>query len=325
MNRRELMRSAAAVGVAGLAGKVWAQPLAQSPILDAHIHLFDPRRPGGIPWPKPEDTVIYKPALPERYAPIAEPLGVVGAIAIEASPALQDNDWVLSIAARNPIIVGFVGDLIPGSANYDQELERLHANPLFLGIRYGNLWGRDLGADLKKPRFVDGLRRLSSNGLELDSANPDADLIRAILSVSDAIPELRIVIDHLPSAPIPPAGPSQAEFWSNLRRLSKNPNIFFKLSEVPVRVHGAVPLDVAYYQQHLDQLWDIFGEDHILYGSDWPNSDHLATYAQTLKLVQAYVQQKGPAAREKVVFKNSQVAYRWRPRRANQRLVAAAT
>jgi L-fuconolactonase len=325
MNRRELMRSAAAVGAASLARNLWAQPPAQHPILDAHIHLFDPRRPGGIPWPKPDDTVIYKPALPERYAKIAGPLGVVGAIAIEASPVLQDNDWVLSVAARNPIIVGFVGDLIPAAAGYDQELERLHANPLFLGIRYGNLWGRNLGTDLKKTGFLNGLRRLSSNGLELDSANPDADLIRAILSVSDAIPELRIVIDHLPSAPIPPAGAAQIEFWSNLRRLSKNPNVFFKLSEVPVRVHGAVPLNVAYYQQHLDQLWDIFGENHILYGSDWPNSDHLATYAQTLKLVQTYVQQKGPAAHEKVFFKNSQAAYRWRPRRADQRLVAAAT
>jgi L-fuconolactonase len=325
MNRRELMRSAAIAGAASLTRNLWSQPSAPRPILDAHIHLFDPRRPGGIPWPKPDDTVIYKPALPERYAHIAEPLGVVGAIAIEASPVLQDNDWVLSFAARNPVIVGFVGDLIPGSAGYAQELERLHASPLFLGIRYGNLWGRNLGTDLHKPGFLDGLRQLSSNGLELDSANPNADLIRAILSVSDAIPELRIVIDHLPSAPIPPAGPAQAEFWLNLRRLSQNPNVFFKLSEVPVRVHDAVPLKVAYYRQHLDQLWDIFGENHILYGSDWPNSDHLATYAQTLKLVQTYVQQKGHAAYEKVFFNNSQAAYRWRPRRPNQRLAVAAT
>lgn len=320
INRRELMRSAALAGAAGLIPDLLAQSTTQPSILDAHIHLFDPRRSSGIPWPKPDDTVIYKPALPERYATIAEPLGVVGAIAIEASPALQDNDWVLSVAGRNPIIVGFVGDLIPGTAGYEQELDRLHNNPLFLGIRYGNLWGRNLGTDMKKPGFVDGLRRLSSYGLGLDSANPDVDLIRAILSLSDAIPELRIVIDHLPSAPVPSAGQEQNDFWSNLHHLSQNPNVFYKLSEVPIRVNGEVPLDIAYYQQHLDRLWDVFGEDHILYGSDWPNSDHLATYAQTLQVVQTYVQHKGAAVYKKVFFKNSQAAYKWKSRRANQRI-----
>jgi L-fuconolactonase len=118
IRRRELLQFAAIAGAAGVAQSLFAAPPAAMPILDAHVHLFDPRRPGGIPWPKPEDAVIYKPALPERYAAIAEPLGVVGAIAVEASPLPRDNDWVLATAARNPVIVGFVGDLIPGAPDY---------------------------------------------------------------------------------------------------------------------------------------------------------------------------------------------------------------
>jgi predicted TIM-barrel fold metal-dependent hydrolase len=323
MGRRDLLRSAALASAAGLVEPLFARQVAPTPILDAHIHLFDPRRPGGIPWPKPDDAVIYKPALPERYVEITEGLGVVGAIAVEASPLLKDNDWVLAVAERNPVIVGFVGDLIPGVSGFEEQLDRLHANPLFLGIRYGNLWQRDLGNDSKKPAFLDGLRRLSSYGLELDSANPDPDLIRAILHVSDQIPQLRIVIDHVPSAPIPAAGPSRTEYWSNLHRLSQNSNVYIKLSEIPVRVGDRVPLDVAYYRDHLDQIWEVFGEDHILYGSDWPNSDHLATYAQTLALVQAYVGRKGPAVCRKFFWSNSISAYKWRPRRANQRLASA--
>ena len=66
------------------------------PIIDTHIHMFDTRRPGGVPWPATTDTALYKPALPERYARIAGPLGVVGAIVVEASPLVSDNDWVLS-------------------------------------------------------------------------------------------------------------------------------------------------------------------------------------------------------------------------------------
>ena len=143
-------------------------------------------------------------------------------------------------------------------------------------------------------------------------------MIRAIVDVSDRIPELRIVIDHLPAAPVPPEGPARNEYWSHLRHLSHNPHIYIKLSEIPVRVGQQVPKDPAYYRARLDAIWDIFGEDHILYGSDWPNSDHLATYAETLALVRGYVEEKGAQASQKFFWKNSIAAYRWHPRRANQ-------
>src|SRR6201999_3788067 len=143
------------------------------PVIDTHIHLFDTGRPGGVPWPAKTDTKLYQPALPARYERIARPLGVVGAIVIEASPLASDNDWVLSVAANQPIIVGMIGDLIPATATYQKDLERLHANPLFLGIRYGNLWGRNLGLDAQKPDFLPGLKMLADQGLVLDSANPD--------------------------------------------------------------------------------------------------------------------------------------------------------
>ena len=203
MQRREFLRLGASI-----AGSLATTQLAQAlppviPIIDTHIHMFDTRRPGGVPWPATTDTALYKPALPERYASIAGPLGVVGAIVVEASPLVSDNDWVLSVAANHPIIVGMVGDLIPATPSYQKDLERLHANPLFLGIRYGNLWDRDLAVDAKKPGFLPGLKMLAEQGLVLDSANPDPALIRAIAGVADHLPELRIVIDHLPSARVP--------------------------------------------------------------------------------------------------------------------------
>ena len=318
MRRREVLKFAAAAGLTWAAGPFAAALPKTMPIIDAHIHLFDPERPGGVPWPEKSDTVIYKPALPGRYEKIASKFGVVGAIAIEASPLPADNDWILGVAAKNPVIVGVVGDLVPGSPTYLKELARLHANPLFVGIRYGNLWTRNLAVDAKKPGFMEGLKALADYGLELDSANPDASLVRAIADVSDRLPELRIVIDHLPSAPIPAAGPERDDYWSHLRHLSQNPHVFIKLSEIPVRVGQRVPLDVAYYKEHLDAIWDVFGEDHILYGSDWPNSDHLATYGETFSLVRQYVSGKGEAASEKFFWKNSIAAYKWHRRKTDQ-------
>jgi len=316
MQRREFLR----LGATAVGGWATAQALpAKTPVIDTHIHLFDPGRPGGVPWPEKTDTALYKAALPDRYARIARPFGVVGAIVIEASPLASDNDWVLRVAADHPIIVGLVGDLIPATATYQKDLERLRANPLFLGIRYGDLWGRELAVDAQKPGFLPGLKMLAENGLVLDSANPDPGLIRAIADVANHIPELRIVIDHLPSAPLPAEGEARNEYWSLLKQLAENENVFVKLSEVALaRSEQTAPVSPTFNHDRLAELWEIFGEDHVLYASDWPNSDHHATYAETFAIVRDFVEAKGPVAAEKFFWKNSVAAYRWRRRAPDQ-------
>jgi L-fuconolactonase len=290
----------------------------QQLILDTHIHLFDTNRPGGVPWPEKADS-IYRPALPDRYAAMARPFGVVGAIAVEASPLRSDNDWVLRLIAQHPIIVGFVGDLVPGSSSFAPDLERLHANQLFLGIRCGNLWNRDLSIDADNPAFIADLRRLASAGLTMDSANPDPKLMAAILRIAQQVPELRIVIDHLPNAALPDDADRVKQYCADLKTLSANSHVYVKLSEIPVRQDGRLRRDPSFYRQKLDALWDIFGEDHVLFGSDWPNSDHVATYAETIGIVRDYINKKSPAAQEKYFFRNSVAAYRWRPRDTAQR------
>jgi L-fuconolactonase len=318
MLRREAIKlTTIAAGALALTSRAAASPH-HEPIIDAHIHLFDPTRLSGVPWPPKEDAALYKPATPERYEALSAPFGVVGAIAIEASPLPSDNQWLLSVAAKHPFIVGIIGNLVPGSPTYSDDLSRLHENPLFLGIRYGNLWDRDLSADLNKPGFVDGLKALAQSGLVFESANPDASLIRAIVNVSDRIPDLRIVIDHLPHAPVPVEKSARDEYWSNLHRLALNPRVYVKLSEIPVVTNGKVVTDPLSYKAHLDAIWDIFGDDHIIFGSDWPNSDHVAPYADTLSIVRGYVSGKSVAAREKYFWKNSMAAYKWHRRIPNQ-------
>jgi L-fuconolactonase len=319
MQRREFLSLGASIAGGWAATQVTHALPGKIPVIDTHIHLFDPSRPGGIPWPEKTDTALYKAALPERYARMARPFGVVGAIVIEASPLASDNDWVLRVAATHPIIVGMVGDLVPATATYQKDLERLHANPLFLGIRYGNLWGRDLSLDAQKPEFLPGLKMLAEQGLVLDSANPDVNLVRAISSVADHIPELRIVIDHLPSAPVPEQQATRDEYWSLLQQLAKNKNVFVKLSEVALaRSEQKAPVAASFNHDRLEELWNVFGEDHVLYASDWPNSDHHATYEETFSIVRDYVAAKGPVAEEKFFWKNSVAAYRWHRREPDQ-------
>jgi len=279
------------------------------PIIDTHIHLFDTARPQGVPWPDKKDATLYKPALPGRYRKVTAGLGIVGAIEIECSPWLEDNQWVLDVAAKDSIMVGTIGDLEPGHPRFPAQLERFARNPLFRGIRYGNLWGRDLGGELKRPEFISGLKALSEAGLVLDTANPTPALMADIARLTDRVPNLRVVLDHLPQ--LDPA-------TANLRELGKRPQMYVKVSGVLRRVAGRVPLDMDFYRDRLDEIWDIFGQDRLIYGSDWPNSDSWGTYPQVLKIVEEYFHAKGTAAAERYFWKNSIAAYRWIKRAAHQ-------
>jgi predicted TIM-barrel fold metal-dependent hydrolase len=279
MNRRDFVSAATAGLLIGNESAVVAQPL-PFPVIDTHIHLFDPTRPQGVPWPSKDDKVLYQPALPARYRKIAEPFGVAGAIEIECSPLPEDNQWVLDIAAKDSIIVGTIGNLEPGKPEFRPQLDRLRRNPLFLGIRCGNLWGRDLAADIRQPAFVAGLKALADAGLVLDTANQNSELIAATLRVTDLVPNLRIVIDHLPQFT------PQAD--ANLRELGQRPQVYVKISEVLRRVEGRVPTDLGFYRPKLDEIFGIFGD---------------------------YFTAKGAAIAEKYFRKNSVAAYRWKARK----------
>jgi L-fuconolactonase len=298
-------------GMAGIASQsIQAQP-APIPIIDAHIHLFDTTRPQGVPYPDKNNAKLYLPALPERYRKIAQPLGVVGAVEIEASPWIEDNLWVLDIAAKDTIVVGTVGNLEPGKPEFPEYLERYHRNPLFRGIRYGNLWGRDIGAELGKPEFISGLKLLADADLVLDTANPRPELIESMVRVTDKVPNLRIVIDHLPQLDPPAESAAFKQYEANLYQLAKRPQVYVKISEVLRRVNNRVPSDLNFYRPRLDQLYDIFGENHLIYGSDWPNADNWAPFETGLSIVREYFTGKGRTAAEKYFWKNSVAAYRW--------------
>ena len=92
---------------------------------------------------------------------MVRPLGVTGAIVIEASPWLEDNQWVLDLAKDNRIIVGFVGHLEPGADGFKENLARFGKNELFRGIR---LEGSVIADGIARSVFVEDLRRWRVRG-----------------------------------------------------------------------------------------------------------------------------------------------------------------
>lgn len=314
MNRRKFVNAAFLnMGAAGLYAKNVENGKAKIPIIDSHIHLFDVSRPEGVPWPS-KNSSIYKSALPQRYRDLATPHGVAGAIAIECSPWVSDNQWLLSTAATDPIIVGVIGDLEPGNPDFRKQLESLKKNPLFRGIRYGNLWGRDLSKQISNPAFIADLKVLAEAELVLDTANPNPVLVNAVVRVTDQVPNLTIVIDHLPGMKMPEDAAARKACEADLQLLGSRPRVYTKISGIVRRVDGHVPLDIAFYRDWLNYIWGTFGPERCFFGSDWPNSEQLASYSEVFQLAEDFISKRDPGTIDKFYRSNAEQAYRWKKR-----------
>lgn len=280
------------------------------PIIDTHIHLYDPNRPQGAPYSGPRvPGVAPIPAYPDRYRKLAIPLGAAGAIKVEASPWVEDNLWVLDVAQRDTIIVGVIGNLEPDKPEFQEYFDRYRKHSLWRGIRYGNLWGRDPAKQADNPVFIDGLKLLADADLVLDTANPRMALLESMLKISDKVPTLRIVLDHLPNFDPTPA--ERPGYVAALKSFAARPQIFVKLSAILRRVDGKVSTDVNSYRDKLDLLVGTFGEDRILFGSDWPNSDGVGPIDQVFRIAKEYFASKPRAMQEKYFWRNSVAAYKW--------------
>jgi L-fuconolactonase len=279
-----------------------AKPAATMPIIDTHIHFYDPRRKEGIPWPPSTDAILYKPVLPPLFASTATPVGVTGAVVIEASPRLEDNQWVLDQVKGNPLIVAYVANIEAGTPEFRLSLARFRQNPLVRGIR---VFDEKFVAGVSQPAFMEDLKRLADADMSLDAiGETDTKWLAPLLTVAEKVPNLRIVINHMPEEP--PAWKAE-----QIRALAKHPQVCCKVSGVLKTIGGKVPTDVASYRATLDQLWEFFGPDRVLYGSNWPKSDHLAPYATVLSVVKQYVEPQGAAASEKFFSKNAKAFYKW--------------
>ena len=272
-------------------------------VIDTHTHFYDPTRLEGVPWPNPNDEVLYRRVMPEDYKALAVPEGVTGTVVVEASKWLEDNQWILNLAAEEPFIVGFVGHLEP-TADFEDNLNRFSANPLFRGIRLGSGHLRAIG----DPTFLASIEKLAAKELTLDLLiNPEA--LSILPTLVEHTPEMRIVINHIAGARISEE-PPDAAWVSAIREVARYPNIYCKVSGLAEHT-GQIPApsDVAYYTPTVDVLWDAFGEDRLIYGSNWPVSERFASYAVVQKIVNDYFSAKGDAVKAKFFWQNAKAAY----------------
>ena len=273
-------------------------------IIDTHTHFYDPTRPEGVPWPNPNDELLYRTVMPDDYKKLAVPEGVTGTVVVEASRWIKDNQWILDLAANEPFIVGFVGNLNPNDDDFEDNLNRFSANPLFRGIRLGG----GLMQSLSDANLVKNIEKLAEKELTLDLLiNPEA--LKHLPALVEHIPTMRVVINHIAGVRVD-GNPPDTAWVSAIQEAARYPKVYCKVSGLAEHTgQTPAPEDVAYYTPTIDVLWNAFGEDRLIYGSNWPVSERFAQYKIVQKIVDDYFSEKGDEASEKYFWQNAKAAY----------------
>jgi L-fuconolactonase len=294
------------VGAGLIAGQASAAAIDRIPVIDTCPHLWDPKRPIGT---------VYMPNGEGRTAAQLRdqaPKAMVGAVVMESSPWFEDNLWLLAAVRDEPFVVGVVGNLQPDAKDFPALLERYHKDPMYLGIRHGNVWpayGYNLPEQAKNPVFIDGLKLLAQAGLVLDLANPRLNLLQAAVRISDAVPELKVVVDHLGG--FRPKPEEQTAVESVLREFEQRPNIYGKLSLIrPLNPSEPPAATLAESRSRLDHYFETFGEDRIIGGGSYTKAN--------FEIYRLYWATRSRSAAEKGLWRNSARVYRWKPRRPDQ-------
>jgi L-fuconolactonase len=312
MNRREFLQTTGAAALASAVGCSHAPLSGDAPsltIIDCHTHFYNPTRPEGVPWPGKGESFLYRRILPADYLAEKVPAPVTGTVVVEASSWVEDNQWILDLARNEPFIVGFCGNLDPSKEAFAKDLSRFAANPLYRGIRVS---GGNFTNGMRDPGFIRRLGLLADRNLQLD-VNVGIDSLPEVTRLARELPSLRIVVDHLANTSIDGKLPNP-EWRQAMGAVARHANVFAKVSGL---VEGAgqlkkpSPTDTAYYAPWLDAIWNDFGEDRLIYGSNWPVSALFAPLHDVQQIVMEYFESKGADASVKVFAANSRRAYGW--------------
>jgi len=286
-------------------------------IIDTHQHF----------WRVGEPTE----KSPEDYKILTAPYGITGVIF-----RWPDTQYAMDVAASEPLIVGVCGHIKSGP-DFGKDLEKFSASPLFRGICF---IGNEL-ENVEEGSFLSDMQMLAAKDLQLDLlrvcpgffGGPKAmqaiytgteKSLEGMFKIAERVPNLRIVVEHIGGMAVD--GKPIAKNWVDIfKRMADHPQIYMKVSGLMERASARAENEratelLSFYRPVLDLLWETFGEDRLIYGSDWPVCEHAGDFiANGLRIVTPFFAEKGEEAYVKFFRKNSQKVYKWVPRLPSQR------
>lgn len=291
----------------GIEPKVTAAPKAlQSAlrIVDTHVHLWDIERREGLAWIAPDNKVLNKSFLPKDHRPLATANGVRAVIVVQAGQSLADNQWNLDITAKEKDLYrGVVGNLskVIGTNEFPPLFEKLCDDKRYVGYRLSGRYHKTLTED-----FYRHLELTAKSGRTVDLLLNDKEYSLAdVMEICRRVPKLKITLDHFGNVELT-GGSLDPEWVARLKAVAKHPNVYVKVSALYGRVkQQPAPKTLDFYKPILDLAVETFGEDRILFGSDWPVSESTADYTAVVELVKEYFAEKGEVVSNKVFRENA--------------------
>lgn len=267
-------------------------------VIDAHQHFwrFNPARDA---WITDDMSAIRRDFLSGDLAPVLDACGVDATIAVQADQSEAETEFLLGLAEGNPRIAGVVGWVGLRAADVEKRLEHFSHFKKLRGVRHIAQAEAD-DRFLARPEFVRGVGHLKSFGLTYDILIFPRQLPAAIELVGK-LPGQKFVVDHLAK---PAIAAKKIEPWAGMmREIATHPNVYCKLSGMVTEADWK-NWKAADFEPYLDVVFDAFGPERLLFGSDWPVCLVAASYAQVKDIVESYVDRHAPKAREAIFGEN---------------------
>jgi L-fuconolactonase len=276
-------------------------------VIDGHQHFWDPAR-ADYPWMEaPELARIRRAFGPSDLAPLLRANAINASILVQCRSSIEETEEFLRVAAATSFVIGVVGwvDLTDGAVG--ETLERLRGSPggeRLVGIRHQVHDEPDpdwlLREDVQR-----GLAAVFGCGLTYDLLVRTRELPAAI-ATAQAFPQGRFVLDHAAKPPI--ADGFSREWADRLAALAECGNVWCKISGLATEAKWD-DWDSARLFPLVEHAARCFGEDRLIFGSDWPVCLLAGSYGEIKSALEECLMKLGPHVRHKAFGANAQRAY----------------
>jgi L-fuconolactonase len=251
--------------------------------IDAHVHVWAPRELAQYEWMTPAMDAIRRPIGLDELEPLLAAHGFERAVLVQTCSSLDETRALLELAASSSSVAGVVGWVDLTSPDVGETFAALDG-PYLVGIRH-QVHDEPDPVWLLRDDVRRGLRALQDAGLAYDMLVRTREL-PAALDTARAFPGLRLVVDHIAK---PPIASGELEPWaSGLAALAQLEHVSCKLSGLVTEADWERwrPEDLAPYVERV-VAW--FGEDRLLFGSDWPVCTLAAPYDEVVAVAERAV------------------------------------
>jgi L-fuconolactonase len=263
--------------------------------IDSHQHFwyYEPVKDS---WMTDDMELIKKDFMPTDLLPVLEELGFEGCITVQVAQTEAETEFLLKLAGDYSFIKGIVGWVHLKAIDIEAKLQKLSSNRKLKGFRHVLQTEPDdkymLDDDFKR-----GIKALRKHGFTYDILIYPRHIKYATEMVSK-FPEQAFVIDHLAK---PLIKTQEIKEWEDdIRRIAQMPHVYCKVSGMVTEadLHQWKTEDLLPY---LDIIFDAFGPQRLMYGSDWPVCLIAASYKQWVSLLESYTD-KNLTARQRLDF-----------------------